>query len=81
MDGITAKHRIIRQLNDAATLIENHNPYLIVGFDGHCLVSFVPFFHLFHKYRDDLDVLWIDSHFHFLGALNWIPSNTLENYS
>jgi arginase len=62
VDGITAKPQIIRQLNDAATLIEKHNPDSIVVFGGDCLVSLAPFSHLLNKYGDKLGVLWIDSH-------------------
>ncbi len=62
VDGITAKLQIIRQLNDAATLIEKHNPDSIVVFGGDCLVSLAPFSHLLNKYGDKLGVLWIDSH-------------------
>lgn len=62
VDGITAKPQIIRQLNDAATLIEKHDPDSIVVFGGDCLVSLAPFSHLLNKYGDKLGVLWIDSH-------------------
>lgn len=62
VDGMTAKPQIIRQLNDAAALIEKHNPDSIVVFGGDCLVSLAPFSHLLNKYDDKLGVLWIDSH-------------------
>ncbi|WP_174509020.1 arginase family protein [Klebsiella oxytoca] len=62
VDGITAKPQIIRQLNDAASLIEKHDPDSIVVFGGDCLVSLAPFSHLLNKYGDKLGVLWIDSH-------------------
>lgn len=62
VDGITAKPQIIRQLKDAAALIEKHNPDSIVVFGGDCLVSLAPFTHLLNKYGDKLGVLWIDSH-------------------
>lgn len=62
VDGITAKPQIIRQLHDAATLIEKHDPDSIVVLGGDCLVSLAPFSHLLNKYGDKLGVLWIDSH-------------------
>jgi len=62
VDGITAKPQIIRQLNDAAALIDKHDPDSIVVFGGDCLVSLAPFSHLLNKYGDKLGVLWIDSH-------------------
>lgn len=62
VDGINAKPQIIRQLKDAAALIEKHDPDSIVVFGGDCLVSLAPFSHLLNKYGDRLGVLWIDSH-------------------
>ena len=62
IDGITGKPQILKQLNDAATRIEKHDPDAIVVLGGDCLVSLVPFAHLLHKYGDKLGVLWIDSH-------------------
>ncbi|MGH1592549.1 arginase family protein [Yersinia proxima] len=62
VDGITAKPQIIKQLNDAADLIEKHNPDAIVVLGGDCLVSLAPFAHLLSKYVDKLGVLWIDAH-------------------
>ncbi|MDA8505131.1 arginase family protein [Citrobacter sp. Awk 2] len=62
IDGITGKPQILKQLSDAATRIEKHDPDAIVVLGGDCLVSLVPFAHLLHKYGDKLGVLWIDSH-------------------
>lgn len=62
VDGINAKPQIIRQLKDAAALIEKYDPDSIVVFGGDCLVSLAPFSHLLNKYGDRLGVLWIDSH-------------------
>lgn len=62
VDGITAKPQIIKQLNDASTLIKKHDPDAIVVLGGDCLVSLAPFAHLLNKYGDKLGVLWIDSH-------------------
>lgn len=62
VDGITGKPQIIGQLNDAAALIEKHDPDALVVLGGDCLVSLAPFAHLLKKYGDKLGVLWIDSH-------------------
>lgn len=62
IDGITGKPQILKQLNDAVTRIEKHDPDAIVVLGGDCLVSLVPFAHLLNKYGDKLGVLWIDSH-------------------
>lgn len=62
VDGIIGKPQIIGQLNDAAALIEKHDPDALVVLGGDCLVSLAPFAHLLKKYGDKLGVLWIDSH-------------------
>ena len=62
VDGIRGKAQILRQLNDAAGLIEKHNPEAIVVLGGDCLVSLAPFAHLLNQYGNKLGVLWIDSH-------------------
>lgn len=62
MDGITAKPQLLRQLADAAALIEKHDPDAIVVLGGDCLVSLAPFAHLLNKYGEKLGVLWVDSH-------------------
>ena len=50
VDGIRGKAQILRQLNDAAGLIEKHNPEAIVVLGGDCLVSLAPFAHLLNQY-------------------------------
>lgn len=90
VDGIRGKMQILRQLNDAARLIEKHNPESIVVLGGDCLVSLAPFAHLLNKYGNKLGVLWIDSHpdvqtavqypnahAHVLGALLGTGDNDL----
>ena len=90
INGITAKPSLIRQLNNAAALIEKHDPNSIVILGGDCLVSLAPFAHLLDKYGDKLGVLWIDSHpdvqtaeqypnahAHVLGALMGTGDNDL----
>lgn len=62
MDGITAKPQLLRQLADAAALIEKHDPDAVVVLGGDCLVSLAPFAHLLNKYGEKLGVLWVDSH-------------------
>lgn len=60
--GITAKPQLLRQLGDAAALIEKHDPDAVVVLGGDCLVSLAPFAHLLNKYGEKLGVLWVDSH-------------------
>ncbi len=90
INDITAKPSLIRQLNNAAALIEKHDPNSIVILGGDCLVSLAPFAHLLDKFGDKLGVLWIDSHpdvqtaeqypnahAHVLGALMGTGDNDL----
>jgi len=62
VDGIIAKPQLLRQLGDAAALIEKHDPDAVVVLGGDCLVSLAPFAHLLNKYGEKLGVLWVDSH-------------------
>lgn len=93
VDGIRGKAQILRQLNDAAGLIEKHNPEAIVVLGGDCLVSLAPFAHLLNQYGNKLGVLWIDSHpdvqtaaqypnahAHVLGALLGTGDNDLVDH-
>ncbi|WP_215845187.1 arginase family protein [Candidatus Pantoea bituminis] len=93
VDGITGKPQIISQLNDAAALIEKHDPDALVILGGDCLVSLAPFAHLLKKYGDKLGVLWVDSHpdvqtaeqypnahAHVLGALIGTGDQDLVNH-
>lgn len=61
-DGIEAKAAILVQLDDALTLIREHDPERITTLGGDCGVSLAPFSALINRYGDDIAVLWIDSH-------------------
>ncbi len=93
VDGIIGKPQIIKQLNDATSLIKKHEPDAIVVLGGDCLVSLAPFAYLLNKYGDKLGVLWIDTHpdvqtakeysnahAHVLGALIGTGDNDLVDH-
>lgn len=61
-DGIEAKTIVLQQLQQALTLIADHDPGRITTLGGECSVSMAPFSHLIGKYGDDLAIVWIDSH-------------------
>ena len=52
INDITAKPSLIRQLNNAAALIEKHDPNSIVILGGDCVVSLAPFGQLLDKFGD-----------------------------
>ena len=61
-DGIEAKTAVLAQLGSALDLIREHAPERITTLGGDCGVSLAPFSALIDRYRDDIAVLWIDSH-------------------
>jgi arginase len=61
-DGIEAKQVILTQLAQALEVIREHDPVRIVTLGGECAVSVAPFSALARRYRDDLAIVWIDSH-------------------
>lgn len=60
--GVYARAAVMRQLRNAARIIEEHEPDRIVVFGGDCHVSQAPFAYLNDKYQGALGVLWLDSH-------------------
>lgn len=61
-DGLEARAAVLGQLDAALTLITQHAPTRITTLGGDCGVSMAPFSALAAKYRDDIAILWIDSH-------------------
>ncbi len=61
-EGIEAKEIILTQLARALEVIREHDPARIVTLGGECAVSVAPFSELARRYRDDLAIVWIDSH-------------------
>ena len=61
-DGIEAKTVVLQQLRAALDLIEAHHPTHITTLGGDCSVSMAPFLYLINEHRDDLAIIWIDSH-------------------
>jgi arginase len=61
-DGIIGKAEVMRQHDEALSLIREHGPDSIVTLGGTCAVSLMPFSYLADRYADDLAVIWLDSH-------------------
>jgi arginase len=61
-DGVEAKSAVLAQLDSALEIMSAHDPDRITTLGGDCGVSLAPFSALIDKYRDDIAVLWIDSH-------------------
>ncbi len=61
-DGVEAKTAVLRQLRVALDSIAATNFARISTLGGDCSVSVAPFTALARLYRDDLAVIWIDSH-------------------
>lgn len=62
VDGIEAKTVVLAELSNALEQIAAHDPDRILTLGGDCAVSVAPFAYLAARYRDDLAVVWIDSH-------------------
>ena len=62
VDGVEAKGVLLDQLRSALGVIEHHDPARIATLGGDCAVSVAPFSALARRYRDDLAIVWVDSH-------------------
>lgn len=61
-EGLIYRQQLLRQHDEALTLLERENPDRVVIFGGDCLVDQAPFAWLNEKHDGELGVLWIDSH-------------------
>lgn len=61
-NGIASYKAIIRQTEDALTILNENNPEKIITLGGDCSVSVVPFTWLMAKYANDVAIVWIDAH-------------------
>ena len=57
-----AKTIVVEQLAGALVIIRKHSPNRIMTLGGECSVSVAPFSVLADQYREDLAIVWIDSH-------------------
>ena len=62
VDGIVGKREVLRQHDQALTLIREADADRVVTLGGTCAVSLTPFSYLAERYADDLAVIWLDSH-------------------
>lgn len=61
-DGVIARTVLLKQLQSANKIIEEHQPDKVIVFGGDCLVAQAPFAYLNKKYNGKLGVLWLDAH-------------------
>lgn len=58
----TNRSAITKLMKQSREEINKYNPNRIVTLGGDCLVSYPSFSYLADKYKDDLGILWIDTH-------------------
>ncbi|KAG0671328.1 hypothetical protein C6P45_000782 [Maudiozyma exigua] len=58
----TNNSAIVKLMNKSREDINKYNPKRIVTLGGDCLASYPSFSYLADKYKDDLGILWIDTH-------------------
>lgn len=61
-EGIFARKALLKQLRDAANLLDKHNPDRVIVFGGDCGVELAPIAYLNNKYDGDVAILWVDAH-------------------
>lgn len=61
-NGVLHQDAVLRQLRAAMNILEEKKPDKVIVFGGECLVSQAPFDYLNGLYKDNLGVIWIDSH-------------------
>lgn len=61
-NGVVAQTMVKQNVQQAIQQIEQQQPDKIITFGGNCLVSQAPFDYLNGRYKQNLGVIWIDSH-------------------
>ena len=61
-NGIMSYGAILKQTEDALSILNENNPNKILTLGGDCAVSVVPFTYLAQKYPDNVAIVWIDAH-------------------
>lgn len=61
-NGVVWQDVVLRQMQAAQKIIEEHEPDRIVTFGGDCLVNQAPFDYLNGRYKGNLGIVWIDAH-------------------
>jgi arginase len=61
-NNISRRNAIVKQTKSAFEILTQHNPERIVTLGGECSVSVAPFTYLANKYRNDVALVWIDTH-------------------
>lgn len=61
-NGVIQQEVVLRQMQAARKIIEEHSPDRIIMFGGDCLVSQAPFAYLNERYAGRIGFLWLDAH-------------------
>lgn len=61
-NGIISYTTILKQTQQALSILQQNNPQRIITLGGDCSVSIVPFTYLATKYPDDVAIIWLDAH-------------------
>ena len=61
-NGVVWQDVLLRQVQAAHRIIEEHNPARIVMFGGECHVDQAPFAYLNEKYGGKVGLIWMDAH-------------------
>lgn len=61
-NGVYGQSQIINNVAEAKNILDKEKPSKIITLGGNCMISQAPFDYLKSKYKDDLGVIWIDTH-------------------
>jgi len=61
-NGVVAQSIVKQNVETATKVLKDESPNKVITFGGSCLVSQAPFDYLHGKYKEQLGVIWLDSH-------------------
>lgn len=61
-NGVLGESGLLRQLAEAAKVLEEKRPDKVITLGGDCSISQAPFDYLHGRYPDSLGILWLDAH-------------------
>lgn len=61
-NGVIGESGLLKQLAEAAKILEEKSPETVITLGGDCSISQAPFDYLHGKYPDSLGILWLDAH-------------------
>lgn len=61
-NGVIGESGLLKQLAEAAKILEEKSPDKVITLGGDCSISQAPFDYLHGKHPDSLGILWLDAH-------------------